>query len=154
MRGSRTGTDPRAKKIMKVAEYNGMRIAVLSRDEHCPPHVHVDGGDWAARYTFAFWHNGVRLWDAVPNTGRVMRHDAGIVAAIKEALPAVRARWVDVMNDICLGNQVWVEKRRNIIPPAKALFDAGVTIYHGTYDRDQRHTVLQLADGNQVTIAL
>jgi Domain of unknown function (DUF4160) len=43
---------------MKVGQYKGRRIAVLTRDEHCPPHVHLDGGDSSARFEFSFWHNG------------------------------------------------------------------------------------------------
>ena len=41
-------------------------MAVLTRNEHCPPHVHVGSADWEARFEFSFWHNGVRLWDVVP----------------------------------------------------------------------------------------
>lgn len=41
-------------------------MAVLTRNEHCPPHVHVGSPQWEARFEFSFWHNGVRLWDVVP----------------------------------------------------------------------------------------
>ena len=45
---------------MKVGQYKGRRIAVFTRDEHCPPHV-PDGGDWSTWFEFSFWHNGVSL---------------------------------------------------------------------------------------------
>jgi len=41
-------------------------LAVLTRNERCPPHAHVGSTDWEARFEFSFWHNGVRLWDVVP----------------------------------------------------------------------------------------
>jgi len=41
-------------------------IAVLTRSEHCPPHVHVGTEKWDARFEFSFWHDGVRLWDVTP----------------------------------------------------------------------------------------
>jgi len=51
---------------MKICTYHGLIIAVLTRNEHCPPHVHVGAADWEARFEFSFWHNGVRLWDVIP----------------------------------------------------------------------------------------
>ena len=46
---------------MKVCSHKGLVIAVLTRNEHCPPHVHVGAARWDARFLFSFWHNGVRL---------------------------------------------------------------------------------------------
>ena len=51
---------------MKVCKHAGLTIAVLTRNEHCPPHVHVGTEKWDARFQFSFWHNGVRLWDVMP----------------------------------------------------------------------------------------
>jgi hypothetical protein len=48
---------------MNVCRYKGFSLVVMLRDEHCPPHVHVDAGTWSARFRFSFWHNGVELWD-------------------------------------------------------------------------------------------
>lgn len=33
------------------------------RDEHCPPHVHVAGKEWDARFRFSFLDGHVALWD-------------------------------------------------------------------------------------------
>jgi hypothetical protein len=46
-------------------QLQGLAMVVMLRDEHCPPHVHVDGGRWSARFKFSFWHNGVELWDVI-----------------------------------------------------------------------------------------
>lgn len=51
---------------MKVCVHHGLVIAVLTRNEHCPPHVHVGTEQWDARFEFSFWHHGVRLWDVLP----------------------------------------------------------------------------------------
>ncbi|MFJ2358999.1 hypothetical protein [Pseudomonas fluorescens] len=42
----------------------------MLRDEHCPPHVHVNAGAWNARFQFSFWHNDIDLWDVVPLSRR------------------------------------------------------------------------------------
>lgn len=39
---------------MKVGTYKGHVISVFLRDEHCPPHVHVRGKQWDARFRFSF----------------------------------------------------------------------------------------------------
>lgn len=46
---------------MKVCSHKGLVIAVLTRNVHCPPHVHVGTTKWNARFLFSFWHDGVRL---------------------------------------------------------------------------------------------
>src|SRR5262245_29390080 len=51
---------------MQVCTFKGLRVVVLTRNEHCPPHVHIGASDWDARFQFSFLHNGVRLWDVNP----------------------------------------------------------------------------------------
>ncbi len=38
---------------MKVCSYKGLSIVIMLRDEHCPPHVHVNAGSWSARLQFS-----------------------------------------------------------------------------------------------------
>jgi len=64
---------------MKVCTHKGLVIAVLTRNEHCPPHVHVGAAEWDARFLFSFWHNGVRLWDVIP-----VQNEPGVI--VLEAL--------------------------------------------------------------------
>jgi hypothetical protein len=94
---------------MHVADYNGWRIAVFTRDEHCPPHVHVDGDTWTARFKFTFWHNGVELWDIDP-AGSIIssKHQAGLISVIKQSLPRARDCWWRAVGDVCLINKLWV----------------------------------------------
>lgn len=35
--------------IVKITSYRNYTLAVLTRDEHCPPHVHVGSSEWDAR---------------------------------------------------------------------------------------------------------
>ena len=37
---------------MKLCVYRDLVIAVLTRNEHCPPHVHVGTDKWDARFQF------------------------------------------------------------------------------------------------------
>ncbi|MHB8201987.1 MAG: hypothetical protein ACYDD9_14385, partial [Acidithiobacillus sp.] len=68
---------------MKVCTHRGLLIAVLTRNEHCPPHVHVGTDDWNARFEFSFWHNGVRLWDVMPIQESP---SAGLLEEIRQAI--------------------------------------------------------------------
>ncbi|SFU22307.1 hypothetical protein SAMN05192563_10187 [Paraburkholderia aspalathi] len=126
---------------MKVAEYNGMRIAVFTRDEHCPPHVHVDGKDWSARFQFSFWHNGVSFWDASCGglSGKLVIE---ISATIKAVLPAVRDAWMDAVKGICLENRYWNLTREVVEPLGKKGHFGARQILGGTYDSATRRTTL------------
>jgi hypothetical protein len=46
---------------MRVCAHRRLVFAVLTLDEHCPPHVHVGTDKWEARFEFSFWDNSVRL---------------------------------------------------------------------------------------------
>ena len=98
---------------MKVCTHRGLLMAVLTRNEHCPPHVHVGSSDWEARLEFSFWHNGVRLMDVVPShrqpTVAVLE---GLRQALKTPTHLRRARlcWWQAMQSVCLVNQQWDEQ--------------------------------------------
>ncbi len=51
---------------MKVCAHRGILLAVLTRNEHCSPRVHLGTDRWEARFEFGFWPNSVTLLDAVP----------------------------------------------------------------------------------------
>jgi hypothetical protein len=48
---------------MQVCMHSGILLAVLTRNVHCPPHVHVGSDKWEARFEFSFWHDSVTLLD-------------------------------------------------------------------------------------------
>lgn len=52
---------------MKICSVNGTDIVIFTRNEHCPPHVHVSIKNCDLRLEFSFVHNDVRIWDATPD---------------------------------------------------------------------------------------
>ena len=132
---------------MKVCTHRGLLIAVLTRNEHCPPHVHVGTGDWNARFEFSFWHNGVRLWDVVPIQESP---SAGLLEeirqAIKEAENLLRARklWWQSRQTLCLDNLLWDTTTLAVVTP-KGTRTSTVQIVSGRFDGVRNRTVLDLA---------
>jgi len=95
-------------------------MAVLTRNEHCPPHVHVGSADWEARLEFSFWHNGVRLWDVAPvkNQPSVTVLE-GLRQALKKPQHLRRARvcWWQSFQAVCLVNQMWDVQAQEVVAP-------------------------------------
>lgn len=71
---------------MRVGAYKGYVISVFIRDEHCPPHVHVRGKGWDARFRFSFLDGEVELWDVEPERRRPP------IALLKEIRGAIMQR--------------------------------------------------------------
>ena len=85
-------------------------MVVMLRDEHCPPHAHVDGGRWSARFKFSFWHNGVELWDVIPYARRPpLAVLEGLRQELNQPAHLQRARtiWWGKIQTACLDNQLW-----------------------------------------------
>ncbi|MCF4996473.1 DUF4160 domain-containing protein [Pseudomonas syringae] len=95
---------------MKVFSHKGLSVVIMLRDEHCPPHAHVDAGAWSARFKFSFWHNGVELWDVVPLSRRppttVLE---GLRQSLRQPEHLRRARdiWWHRLQTACLDHQWW-----------------------------------------------
>ena len=68
---------------LKVFSHKGLSVVIMLRDEHCPPHAHVDAGAWSARFKFSFWHNGVELWDVIPLS---RRPPTGVLEGLRQSL--------------------------------------------------------------------
>ncbi|KAF2409788.1 hypothetical protein PSAN_22030 [Pseudomonas antarctica] len=68
---------------MKVGAYKGYVISVFLRDEHCPPHVHVRGKEWDARFRFSFLNGDVELWDIEPER---RQPPTAVMKEIREAI--------------------------------------------------------------------
>jgi hypothetical protein len=136
---------------MKVCSHHGLVIAVLTRNEHCPPHVHVGTPSWEARFTFSFWHQGVRLWDVVPlqdaPTASVLED---IRLTIKQAPNIRRARelWWSSRQTLCLDRQLWDEAAQEAVSPRDGRLGA-VPIVSSRFDATRYRTILHLAGHNQ-----
>lgn len=105
---------------MRVCSHKGCSIAVLTRNEHCPPHVHVGARDWEARFLFSFWHNGIRLWDVIPAKNepcsRVLE-ELRLVIKRRANLRKVRECWWRSQQTLCLENQAWDLECGEVVAP-------------------------------------
>ncbi|RXN91434.1 DUF4160 domain-containing protein [Achromobacter aloeverae] len=132
---------------MKICSHKGLVIAILTRNEHCPPHVHVGTERWNARFTFSFWHNGVRLWDVTP-----ARNEPTVVVleelrqAIKRPLHLRKARglWWRSRQTLCLDRQWWDVEGEEVVS-ARAPRAGALAIESARFDAQSYKTVLTLA---------
>ncbi len=121
---------------------------VVLRDEHCPPHVHVDAGTWSARFKFSFWHNGVELWDVIPYARRPpLAVLEGLRQELKQAAHLQRARtiWWTKIQTVCLDNQSWDWQADEVVAtkrPASATY----LIESARYEVEGNRTLLELVD--------
>jgi len=123
---------------MKVGAYKGYVIAVFLRDEHCPPHVHVRGEAWDARFRFSFLDGAVALWDVNPER---CRPAGAILEGIRQPLMQphylARARriWWQKLQTVCLENHSWDWDADELVP--------GLVIRRGVYViANARHDVV------------
>ncbi|OAE13439.1 hypothetical protein AZH11_05420 [Pseudomonas simiae] len=123
---------------MKVGAYKGYVIAVFLRDEHCPPHVHVRGKAWDARFRFSFLDGAVALWDVNPER---CRPAGAILEGIRQTLMQphylARARriWWQKLQTVCLENHSWDWDADEVVP--------GLVIRRGVYViANARHDVV------------
>ncbi len=132
---------------MKVCSHKGLVIAVLTRNEHCPPHVHAGSIKWDARFLFSFWHNGVLLWDVTP-----MRNEPnalvleGLRLVLKQPanLRRARALWWASRQTLCLENQLWDMAAEEVVSP-KDRRPAALPIRSARFDAQGNRTILQFA---------
>jgi hypothetical protein len=132
---------------MKVCVYKGLMIAVLTRNEHCPPHVHVGTDKWEARFEFSFWHNGVRLWDVAPAQNQptaAALEDLRLAIKMPPHLRRAREIWWSSSQTVCLVNQVWDVEAGEIVS-AKDRRTGAKMIESARFDPQAYKTVLQLA---------
>ena len=131
---------------MKVCTHRGLLMAVLTRNEHCPPHVHVGSADWEARLEFSFWHDGARLMDVVPPH---RQPTVGVLEGLRQALRAPthlrRARlcWWQAMQSVCLVHQLWDEQAGEVATPQDKRPGARL-IEAAIFDAQRYRTILQL----------
>ncbi|MFC6298231.1 DUF4160 domain-containing protein [Pseudomonas sp. CCM 7893] len=133
---------------MKIGTYKGHVIAVFLRDEHCPPHVHVAGKEWNARFRFGFLDGQVELWDVDPER---RRPPVAILEGIRQTLmqPAcldrARKTWWEKLQTVCLENQSWDWLADEVVPGLA--LRRGVYVIAGAYhDVAGRRTILDLVD--------
>ena len=131
---------------MKVCTHKGWSIAVLTRNEHCPPHVHVGSADWDARFEFSFWHDGVRLLDVMPVKNQPT---AAVLEGLRQTLKIPknlrRARicWWQSVKSVCLMNKMWDDEMQSVVPMNEIRNNARI-IQAEFFDAQIYKTILQL----------
>ncbi len=120
---------------------------ILTRDEHCPPHVHAGNGQWDARFKFSFSDNSVSLWDVTPlrnkPTADVLE---GLRLTLKEKsnLRLAREKWWEMLNNVCLINQRWDSKAKEVVS-GKHSRTGAIVIKAARFDASAYKTVLTLS---------
>ncbi len=142
---------------MKICTHKGLVLAVLTRNEHCPPHLHTGTDKWDARFEFSFWHQSVRLWDVTPAknqpSARLLEE---LRQTVKEPhnLRKARELWWSAMQSVCLIHQCWDAAAQEVVAVRHKRAGA-VLIQAARFDIQDYKTVLQLAGrSNSVEIAL
>jgi len=132
---------------MKVCVHRGLVVAVLTRNEHCPPHVHVGTDKWDARFEFGFWHDGVRLWDVLPAQNMP---SAAFLEELRQVLKQganlkrARELWWESRQTLCLNHQRWDMAAQEAVSPRAKRPDAR-DIESAHFDAPRYRTVLKLA---------
>ena len=136
-------------KLFQVPR-TGLYVELRTRDEHCPPHVHVENEEvpWEARLAFSFIDNVVRLMDVdpiedAPSTRTIDR----IKAAIASGLPKCRAEWWARVGTCCVDNR-WTQVSRDGTVTVLVRREAGaVQIGRANYDPQADQVTLIMKDG-------
>ncbi|CAH0192997.1 DUF4160 domain-containing protein [Pseudomonas carnis] len=123
---------------MRVGAYKGYVISVFIRDEHCPPHVHVRGKGWDARFRFSFLDGEVELWDVEPERRRpptALLKEIRVAIMQRHYLARARRIWWEKLQTVCLENHSWNWDAGELVP--------GLVIRHGVYViASARHDVI------------
>jgi hypothetical protein len=131
---------------MRVCKRGGVVIAVLTRDEHCPPHVHAGTFEWNARFKFSFWHNSVCLWDVVPVRNKPsIKVLEGLRRTLMQATHLRKARqlWWNAMHALCLENLQW-DARAHEVVSSKLKRAGAINIQSARFDAVSYQTLLRL----------
>lgn len=141
-------------KLFQVPR-TGLYVELRTRDEHCPPHVHVENEEvpWEARLAFSFIDNAVRLMDVdpiedAPNTRTIDR----IKAAIAANLPQCRAEWWARVGTCCIDNR-WVLASGDGAVTVLAKREIGaVQIGRAIHEPSAGQVTLLLKDGTSLAV--
>lgn len=135
--------------IVKIVQYRNYTLAVLTRNEHCPPHVHVGSADWEARFKFSYWHDDVCLWDVVPvqsTPGVRLLENLRQTLMRPTNLRKARESWWKACSTVCLEQLMWQPGTQEVASP-KGARRGSYKITAALFDATKYTTVLRL-DGN------
>ncbi len=99
---------PRGGKKTRIASFDGVEIRVMTRNEHCGPHVHAfhEGNGWELKIFFSF--AGAEIVKVTLEAGRLPKQRVvqKCMDAVTDNLDECRKQfWEGVGLHCCLGNQ-------------------------------------------------
>lgn len=129
------------------------KVFLRTRDEHCPPHVHIGhkGEGWEARIQFSYVDDVVSVMEIYPARGKpgIATLNA-VLAEIQAALAICRCKWLMVVPDMDLNNK-WVQitgaNRKGKLLTRKA--KGAVQVRTASYDAETRVVTLRMRDGSE-----
>ena len=132
-----------------------MDVELRTRDEHCPPHVHVENeaARWEARLAFSFVGDLIRLVDVDPiEAAPGMRAIDRIKSAIIDNLAKCRAEWWMKVGTCCLDNR-WVRLSRDGRLTALARREVGAAHIGGaSYEPRSEQLTVTMKGGTDLTM--
>ncbi|WP_261641539.1 hypothetical protein [Erwinia mallotivora] len=100
---------------MKICVIGKFEVKVLTRNEHCPPHVHVFFDKGEMRLEFSFVHNDFEVYDTKPIKNEPLEKEIdNLITALKkkEILDMIRMCWDKIGIGTCLENKYWDLKKK------------------------------------------
>lgn len=129
---------------MKICSVNGTDIVIFTRNEHCPPHVHVSIKNCDLRLEFSFVHNDVRIWDATPDKNMPKLREIErlcVEMKKKDNLSRARKTWLSIIGHICLKNSYLMSLQDELSIDEMYL---DKKIANAVYDTDKNVTILTI----------
>jgi hypothetical protein len=131
---------------------NGLQIAVFTGD-HCPPHLHVDGIDWVAKFEFSFTDNNIKIINIIPEGTRVSTSIVStIINSIHNNINKAREAWWNCHSDVCINNKCYDTSTNSISTISTT--KNNVRISSSIYLPKAKKTEITLSNGNIVGILL
>ena len=102
---------PKEDKRSKIAEFDGIEVRVLTRDEHCEPHVHAfhEGKGWELKIYFSFVSDQIGKAELEAGTRPKQKVVQKCMDSVFENLDECRHQFWEATRHrdlhCCLGNQ-------------------------------------------------
>lgn len=132
----------------------GLHVELLLRDEHPPPHLHVEDEEvpWEARFEFSFVSDAVRIMDIDPvEAAPSMRTLDRIRDAIAANLARCREEWWNRIGTCGLDNR-WVRVEEGVLALLSAREKGAVQVETARYDPGKRELEFVMRDGSRLVM--
>lgn len=105
-----------------IADFKGIKIRVLTRDEHCDPHVHAfhEAAGWEVKIFFSF--ASVKIGPVEPEAGKFPSSSVvqECMNSVTDKLDECRRQFWDAVKKVCFENQFVSVDSKGILREAEA----------------------------------